>query len=66
MSFPPDHVIDHEFQNMKVVTKSGHGTLFAGKMKEHTHYEQTEREELLEDIASGSLKNKDEIGRAHV
>lgn len=59
MSFPPDHVIDHEFQNMKVVTKSGHGTLFAGKMKEHTHYEQTEREELLEDIASGSLSDKD-------
>ena len=44
---------------MKIVTKSGHGTLFAGKMKEHTHYEQTEREELLEDIHSGSLKNKD-------
>ena len=28
-------------------------------MKDHTSYEQTEREELKEDIASGSLKDKD-------
>ena len=28
-------------------------------MKDHTSYEQTEREELQSDIASGSLKDKD-------